>query len=685
MRRWLVILRSKRILVSVLLFGALASIFGALAFKTHASGSWATTGSLKTGRAYHTATLLDNGQVLVAGGRDSSGNSLASAELYTPGSGTWAFTGSMATARHYYTATKLSNSQVLVAGGLDSLLGTTLASAELYDPSSGSWSPTGSMTTTRNLATATLLANGMVLVAGGVDNFGTMLASAELYDPATGTWSSTGSMHFARQFHTATLLPNGKVLVTGGFGPTNYLASAELYDPATGSWSLTGSMAAPRYAFTATLLANGHVLVAGGANNQGPNFPNALATAEVYDPGSGTWSPTGSMSGPRYALTASLLPSGQVLAAGGYEIGTLQTAELYDPTAGTWSSISNMNFPRGFHTATVLSTGQVLVAGGYDPDSYIQSAELYPGTAPNASPTVSALPNATLTEGSTYAASGSFADPDSTSWTATVNYGDGAGPQALTLNPDKSFNLNHVYADNGLYTLTVTVTDDGGAAGMSSASVTVTNVPPTITGIAGPTQVLTSTSVSYTGTATDPSHADTTAGFTWNWSLDGVAVATGNPATLSFASCGTHTVSATATDKDGGVSAPASLPTAVSAYDGTWQPPLNYGQVNVAKAGSVIPVKVTVGCNGASLAGLSPAIQLISGDVDGTTDTGTNYVATISAAAADTTGVMRDAGSGYIYNLRVPSAPSGRQFTIRVRPFGDSDAADGMYILIQVK
>jgi hypothetical protein len=309
-----------------------------------------------------------------------------------------------------------------------------------------------------------------------------------------------------------------------------------------------------------------------------------------------------------------------------------------------------------------------------------------PTAALNQKITVNPLPNATINEGSAYTASGSFSDPNAgNAWTASVDYGDGSGKQTLALNADKTFNLSHVYDDNGSYPVNVTVTNQAGASGTATATVTVNNVAPTITSLSGPTQVLTGTNPSYNGTATDPSNADTKAGFTWNWSVDGTSVGSGNPKSLSFASCGSHTVSATATDKDGGTSAPASLASTVSANDGAWQPPLYFGQYNVAKAGSVIPVKITVGCNGAPLTGLAPSIQLIKGDVDGTMDTGTNYVTTTSASSADTSGIMRYAAPQYIYNLQVPSAPSGTQFTIRVRPFGDSDPADGMYVLIKIK
>src|SRR5437762_2574025 len=149
-------------------------------------------------------------------------------------SGTWTATGSLGTAHASHTATLLPNGKVLVAGGVD--YSGTLGSAELYDRASGTWMATGSLGNARAGHTATLLPNRMVLVAGGVDSSGHSAASAELYDPASGTWTATGSLGTARSSHTATLLPNGKVLVVGGEGGDTGgpLASAELYDPASG-------------------------------------------------------------------------------------------------------------------------------------------------------------------------------------------------------------------------------------------------------------------------------------------------------------------------------------------------------------------------------------------------------------------------------------------------------------------
>ncbi len=230
------------------------------------SAGFVLTGIMASARDQHTATLLNGGNVLVAGGANNDiRGPEASAELYDPATGTFTATGSMTNARVFHAATLLNNGMVLITGGANAtgvLAG--LASAELYNPATGTFTATGSMTSVRYFHTATLLNNGMVLIMGGANTAG-VLASAELYNPATGTFTATGSMTSARQVHTATLLNNGMVLITGGANATGMVASAELYNPATGTFTATGSMTSARDFHTATLLNGGNVLVAGGA------------------------------------------------------------------------------------------------------------------------------------------------------------------------------------------------------------------------------------------------------------------------------------------------------------------------------------------------------------------------------------------------------------------------------------
>src|SRR5208283_114317 len=220
------------------------------------SPAFVSTGSLNTERADHTATLLNNGMVLIAGGYDSaSGNELASAELYNPTTGTFTLTGSLNTARRYHTATLLPNGMVLIAGGFSSTGNNVFASAELYNPATGTFTPAGSLNMARYWHTATLLNDSMVLFAGGYGASGATLSSAELYDPATGTFTPTGSLNTARDYHTGTLLNNGMVLIAGGYFSNGssiaVLNSAEVYDPTTGTFTVTSNLNTARVFHTA--------------------------------------------------------------------------------------------------------------------------------------------------------------------------------------------------------------------------------------------------------------------------------------------------------------------------------------------------------------------------------------------------------------------------------------------------
>jgi Kelch motif/Galactose oxidase, central domain len=357
---------------TVTLAAAAAAVGLAAAPATAAtSGTFTATGSMHAAHTEGKATLLQNGQVLVTGANSGGGAAaLPSPELYNPATGSWAVTGQMNTPRIDAATALLQNGQVLVAGGY---FGSSfpLASAELYNPATGTWSVTGSLHQGRSGVggsgdpSATLLPNGQVLVAGGENaNFNT-LASAELYNPATGKFTPTGSMHFAREGQSAILLNNGQVLIAGG---TIATAAAELYNPATGKFTTTGSMSADRGGNVGTLLPGGDVLVTQGSA--------AGLFAERYHPATGQWSNASTglhvcmyPQECQAASTATLLPTGNVLVAGGVvglqsDPRTTAGAMLYHPATNTWTGTGSMTTARQYQTATLLPDGQVLMAGG---------------------------------------------------------------------------------------------------------------------------------------------------------------------------------------------------------------------------------------------------------------------------------------------------------------------------------
>ena len=331
-----------------------------------APGQLAPTGTTAIARFAHTATLLENNKVLIAGGMERNGVWLDSAELYDPASGQFSAAGQMRARRAGATATLLPDGKVLIAGGNDES-GKSLASAELYDPLSNTFSATGNLGTPRGHAVAALLRTGKVLLAGGnAAGDDDQLASAELYDPTTGHFTPVGSMHARRSYFTAVALKDGRLLVAGGQSGGRYPhhrveATAEIYDPQTGRFTETASMNTPRFKQGAALLPDGRVLIVGGSNEDGRQ--NTFSSTELFDLGTGTFSPGPPMKFPRFKLLSGVvaLPDGRILLAGGAE-----RPEIYDPTRNMFIPLSGEPLDGFlFSTATLLRDGRVLLVNGY--------------------------------------------------------------------------------------------------------------------------------------------------------------------------------------------------------------------------------------------------------------------------------------------------------------------------------
>ena len=333
---------------------------GASSSTTTEVGRVMRTASMHERRADHTATLLPDGRVLIAGGMVENGVFLNSAELFDPGKGMFTATASMQSRRVGHSATLLPNGKVLIAGGLAGRIFEggpgIVATTEIYDPAAGRFTPGPSMRAARSGHAAVLLQNGKILVAGGEASDNQNLASAEIYDPVANKWTATGSMLTPRIASSAVVLKDGRVLVTGSGDSWN---KAEIYDPISGVWHATGNMTAPRTKHAATLLPDGRVLITGGSPD---NEWHPVRSAEVFDPNTNRFTAISQMELARFKIPAAnaILKNGRILLAGG-----AAEVEVYDAAAGKFFRAGSLDEAHFFASTTLLKDGRALIAGGY--------------------------------------------------------------------------------------------------------------------------------------------------------------------------------------------------------------------------------------------------------------------------------------------------------------------------------
>jgi hypothetical protein len=315
-------------------------------------------------RASHTATLLPDGKVLIAGGFRQQGTreiAIASAELYDSTINSFIPTNDMKEARSGHTATLLPNGKVLLIGGWGP--SQRSATAEIYDPASGHFSYAATMSGPRAGMTATLLRDGRVLVAGGTTARNMLQPIAELYDPDLGHFVTADSLIHGRSGHTATLLQDGNVLIAGGSsGKDSVLDSAEIYNVITGTFMPTGAMRSVRHKHAAVLLQDGNVLVMGGSNHL--DWKGKYASTEVYQVTTGTFVEAARLNSERFKLADAtvLLPNGNVLVGGGN-----RQLELFEAKSQSFILSQQLDNHYYFAVLTLLQNGNVLITGGYNP------------------------------------------------------------------------------------------------------------------------------------------------------------------------------------------------------------------------------------------------------------------------------------------------------------------------------
>lgn len=489
-------------------------------------------------RFSHVAVTLADGRVLVAGGRTTNsaatGVMLKSAEIYDPVTDTWAATGNMNVARRSHTAALLRNGKVLIAGGANGVTtaAAPMASAELFDPATGLFTLIGSMGTPRLGHSATQLADGRVLITGGSDQTGTShpTAAAEIFDPATNAFSSVGLSNFPHIAQGPALLRDGRVLMPGSyynplgtiFGGGTMSDFSEVFNPASNTFSVVAPMFKKRIDIGGQLLLDGTVLVAGGvATNVGTGKLTVFhSSAEVYDPMSDQWRMTGIMSAGRDEFSGLVLDDGRVYVSGGYNNVAgptlLNTVEIYTPglkaqvngllnVVGELPLSAYLGGKKGQAAVNdhIMNIGKELGMfggnGNMAPEygkALVEAQKLYakigqqmvdPATrrrllsvaqvlvnsltdkiTPNLVPTVAPVANpASGVEPLNVSFAANALDSDGEIVGISWNFDDGA--TSTLANP------THAFQCDGTYHVTVQVTDDKGAAATGQVTVTATS------------------------------------------------------------------------------------------------------------------------------------------------------------------------------------------------------------------
>jgi trimeric autotransporter adhesin len=533
-----------------------------------ASGVFTPTGSLNTARFYHTATLLNNGGVLIAGGQaplrscvtpPCNAIPLAAAELYNPATGVFTPTGSLNTARAYHTATLLNNGIALMAGGLDNN-GNILASAELYNPTASTFTLTGSLNTARYSHTAALLNNGMVLIAGGTGS-SPYVASAELYDPTGTTFTQTGSLNAPRHNHAATLLTNGMLLVTGGSGSSGILASAELYQPATMTppnlVSISISPSNPTVP-----LDTAQLLTATGTFSDNSTEQLASVTWSSSNPAVVTITDDDSDSGSIYALA---MGTATVSACAGSVCGSTTLTVAPPALVSIAVTPANGTVPAGFSI-------QLDAMGTYSDGSTqdLTSSVTWTSSAPNVATINSAGLASGLVVGTTTVTASSGAVQGTTTLTVSsgilVSIAVTPSNASVTVGSTQQFMATGTYSDNSTQNLTsvatwsssalsvATITAGGLATGVTAGSSSISASEGSITG----TTTLTVTAPTLVSIAVTPANSSITVGSTQQFTATGTY---SDSSTQNLTSTATWSSSATgvATIAAGGLATSAAL------------------------------------------------------------------------------------------------------------------------------